>query len=370
MATVAMETLDDDVSCKTPGSQETLLDDVSDSECNGCQENNQPMEVEQNRLPDLFADCPRLIYEHTQRESSDDTDQPIVMQRETDVTPWENNLQTGVGFSQSDNSLSDRNQMAYCYGNQVEYYGVTHTAEIQVPRACSAPPTPEVVRKQFVDNCPHYFSISSECDVSMSLGDEDDDAVAKAVNVTPISASCQSPPVYTQAPSTSCQVTNSTNQRPQIVVQPPLSTCPMNFSSNRGQDRSMSFESDNYTPGFQGDHDPFPAECDDVTNMADDCFSDSLPANKTDTETDTQSNANPNSITNSNTLPNSPPEGGDHASHKSSPGGSAVQESEVQEDDSDASDSEDDDSLLVNLSYGERFFLLDPAFEGMEPTYV
>ena len=100
---------------------------------------------------------------------------------------------------------------------------------------------------------------------------------------------------------------------------------------------------------------------DDVNDVYDGCFSDNLHANS---DNDTLI-TNPNSI-NDNQTPLSPEDGAPDSQPPST--GGVLEEPEV---DSEASDSEDDDdSIIANMSYGERSFLLDPAFEGMEPTYV
>ena len=350
MTPVPIETPDDEISNKTPGSQETLLDDASDDDV------LLPIGEQEAEMPDLFANCPQLAYEHMQRENSQDNDPPTVVQNNSDIPTWETTLHSGVGFSQSDNSLNDRNQMAYCYGNQVEYSNAADPAHETSCRACSAPPTPEVVRRIL------HYSLSSECDVSMYL---DEDNVDNVDSVTPVSPSSQSPPVYTQAPSTSCQVTNSTNQ-PKIVVQPPLASCHMIYHDNPTS--GMSEECDN-NDCFQEHPElvTFPTAVednyvtDDVNDVYDGCFSDNLPANS---DNDTLI-TNPNSI-NDNQTPLSPEDGAPDSQPPST--GGVLEDPEV---DSEASDSEDDDdSIIANMSYGERSFLLDPAFEGMEPTYV
>ena len=347
MTPVPIETPDDEISNKTPGSQETLLDDASDDDV------LLPIGEQEAEMPDLFADCPQLAYEHMQRENSQDNDLPTVVQNNSDIPTWETTLHSGVGFSQSDNSLNDRNQMAYCYGNQVEYSNAADPAHETSCRACSAPPTPEVVRRIL------HYSLSCECDVSMYLDEDNVDSV------TPVSPSSQSPPVYTQAPSTSCQVTNSANQ-PKIVMQPPLASCHKIYHDN--PTRGMSEERDN-NDCFQEHPElvtfPTAAEdnylTDDVNDVYDGCFSDNVPANS---DNDTLI-PNPNSI-NDNQTPLSPQ---DETPGSQSPStGGVLEEPEV---DSEVSDSEeDDDSIIANMSYGERSFLLDPAFEGMEPTYV
>ena len=342
MTQISMETPDDEISNKTPGSQETLLDDASDDDV------LLPIREQEGEMPDLFANCPQMAYEQMQRENSQDSDPPKIVENISDIPTWEATLHTGVGFSQSDNSLNDRNQMAYCYGNQVEYHNAADPAHQTSCRACSAPPTPEVVRRIL------HYSISSECDVSMYLDEDNEDNV----NVTPVSPSSQSPPVYTQAPSTSCQVTDSANQ-PKIVVQPPVASCHMIYKD--GPTRGVNEECDkDCCPRLH----PLPTgvKCNDDTEnqntVYDDCFSDNFPADSNDDALIT----NPNSINDTQT-PDSPQE----EDSRSSPTGGVVEEPEV---DSETSDSEDDDSIIANMSYGERSFLLDPAFEGMEPTYV
>ena len=355
---VFKETPDDDISSKTPGSQETLLDDVSEDDV------LEPVIEQESQMSDLLADCPQLAYDHTQRQNSEDTDSPIINHNSSDTIPsWDNTLHNGVGLSQSDNSLSDRNQVAYCYGNQVEYYNAAAPAHETICRACSAPPTPEVVRRIL------HHSLSSECDVSMYLDeDNDDDDDDDVDGVTLVSPSSQSPPVYTQAPSSSCEVTNSANQ-PKIVIQPPIAPC-HTIIPTRGysldKDNNDCFQRDVVLePQSTTDHNDVTNNVTDshVNNAHDNNFcSDEAPANSSNDSLI----AKPNSINDTqNPLP-IPPEG----ATSSEPPTEGAEEHPEEQVESDVTDSEDEDSVYANLSYGERSFLLDPAFEGMEPTYV
>ncbi len=437
------ETPDDDVSMKTPGSQETLLDDLSDTEA---QSNHEPMatepgsahgpvtgfqhghqvdraqstgptEAQRLQKRPMLKNCPRFTFEGIQRENSEDLDVDHRTSRDSDATiseggngsPRQLYYQTGTGFSQSENSLTDRNQVAYGYGNQVEYSmrgGGHGDATILDPgplRASSAPPTPEAVRRVIYDHSRYTqfsMSISSEPEIILSSDDDDDDDDANIFDdVTLISASCQSPPLYTQAQSpTSCQVTNLvTNQAtPEITVQSPSGFTRVTYSTNRSPPPMTTQKF-----GFQGSNDDcygysLHSDDDDDDDESEDSGDEDL---ESEPESDTQSiKMNPNSIENSAAAPTDtttpdvhPPEAPTTSTWHSPAPKSTSAPTEVptsistqrsaqtpEERDprtqvhleADPPCDEDSDSLLGELSYGERRFLLDPAFEGMEPTFV
>ena len=382
---VALDTPDDDVSFKTPGSQETLLDDeFSDMETN-----------DNPDLKEINQKCPgpgpgqdtldvNVDYELIQKQHSDDLEPEMAPSRDGDdvIVSEISNLQTGAGFSQSDNSLSDRNQVAYCYGNQVEYNSGNMKAALsaneKLHRTCSAPPTPEVVRKPQIVDCSRYphYSYSSECDVAMFLED------ASAVN----DVISHSPPVYTQAPSAaSCHVVDSTNQ-PRILVESPSGSSHVTCSASHFQpitslgENNMVHDNHNETGGDETDpygnckkrireyeHNAGPVD------MNKECSDEEEETSDSEEDSETHSiKAKPNSITDltQNEATKPEPEMVDNKDAYGPPDGSAVAPQHEEEVAPDSECDEEPDSPYAHLSYGERSFLLDPAFEGMEPTYV
>ncbi len=106
---------------RTPGSQETLLDNTPD-------ETQTPL-VTLATSPDKLVKLNEACYQGPPLQTSETQKEP---QQDTPSNQTDNNLPvdssdielpgiTGTGFTQSDESLTEQNQVAYGYGNQTEY---------------------------------------------------------------------------------------------------------------------------------------------------------------------------------------------------------------------------------------------------------
>ncbi len=335
---------------RTPGSQESLLDNTPD-------ETQTPL-VTLATSPDKLVKLNEACYQGPPLQTSETQREP---HQYTPTTQTANNLSvnssdielpginvtlaTGTGFTQSDESLTEQNQVAYGYGNQTEYTSVAQTPKPVYyirPKRCSFIAHGHYRPWTEYDSEEHGISRSTSVDnPHLPVSNRSSNpAPGSTFKPKSILKRCHTAPVqYATQTSPSCIVDHkdtNTNYNNNIEPDDVTKRVGKNPKSPNGNISANIPHCDNTSVLFN----------DIQEEEASPPINDNAIVTKDMKEDISNRNAPPDSTVNK-TLDVSTGEN------------------------SEGEDSEGQDDLLPkSLTAGQRKFLLDPAFEGVEPTYV
>ncbi len=340
---------------RTPGSQETLLDNTPE-------ETQTPL-VTLATCPDKLVKLNEACYQgpplqaaKIQKEADSDNlpgnktshDTLPVDSSDVEFPGIKVTLATGTGFSQSDESLNEHNQVAYGYGNQSEYSCVVQDQKPvyhRRPKRCS-----------FIAHG-HYRPWSEY--------DSEEHSISRSTSVDnphlPVSNRSSNPsPGSNYKPKSILKRCHTApgqygiQQRPSYIMDNKDTNT--NYNNNVESD-SLTNTIDTRTKSQNGNTSQSIPNCDNTIVLFNDILEEypSLPNNTFGNNVAISSRVSREDISNRN----APSEGNvnktqDISTRKHSEG----------------EDSEDEGQSSYNLTAGQRKFLLDPAFEGVEPTYV
>ena len=343
---------------RTPGSQETLLDNTPE-------ETQTPLvtlATSPDKLVKLNEACyqgPPLQAAETQKEADSDNppgnktshETPSVDSRDVELPGIKVTLATGTGFSQSDESINEHNQVAYGYSNQSEYRSVVQDPKPvyhRRPKRCS-----------FIAHG-HYRPWSEY--------DSEEHGISRSTSVDnphlPVSNRSSNPsPGSNYKPKSILKRCHTApgqygiQQRPSFIMDNKDTNT--NYNNNVGSD-SLTNKIGKHTKSPTGNTTQSIPNCDNTMVLFNDILEEdsSPPSNNRGNNVTISSRVTREDIRNRN----APSDGNVNKT---------LDIRNAEHSGGEESEGEGEDDLLSdNLTAGQRKFLLDPAFEGVEPTYV